>query len=122
MVRKASIKPMVTTEDIDEGSSEGIDENDVCRASFEIHDGQRMLRVQALKDCWAIQFWATNTNQKTGEDESGWRSFKYVTDLGSAAGKIFDFRLKNSEAKTLEDLSIMAKTIRSEIRREFRLQ
>ena len=53
---------------------------------------------------------------------SGWREFKFFTDLGSLAGKIFDMRLKNADVSTLQELSEAAKAIRIEVRNEFGLQ
>ena len=105
-----------TTEEF-EDDSEGDDEG---RAFFFIHNGKEELRVKALKDCWAIQRFSQSTNSKTGEVSESWSGFKYVTDLGSVANRIYEMRLKNSEASTLKELSEFAIKIGSDIREEFR--
>jgi hypothetical protein len=117
---------------------EVIEEEETGRASFIISDGKSELKVLALKDCWAIQRWnatidsaefltRAKDNKKIQVPNPefgkplGWVSYKYVTDLGSIAGKVFDLRLKNSEVTTLQELSEMAKKIRIDIRSEFGL-
>lgn len=114
---KASLAVSNEMQDPDEGDSEG---KDSLAASFVISDGKDQLRVKALKDCWAIQRWSFSKNKKTGEDESGWNSFKYVTDLGSIANRIFNMRLKNSEVTTLKELSAAAIQIGEDIRKDFK--
>ena len=121
MVRKKGVKApdedCAGIEEDDEGESEG---SEVGRANFLIHDGTRMLRVQALKDCWALQYWSEASEE--AKRESAWVAFKWLTDLGNVAGKIFDIRLKNCEVTTLKELSEMAKSIRDDVRKEFSLQ
>jgi len=88
-------------------------------ASFLIHDGKEMIRVVALENCWALQKLKSNTNQVTKVVTESWQAFKWCADLGSVANRVFNFRLKNSEVTTLEELSSAAKKIAADIRKEF---
>jgi hypothetical protein len=106
---------------LDEIENEGSDEGEETgRASFTIHNGKEEIRVQALKDCWALQKWITA--EDGAKTASRWKSFKYITDLGSVANRIFEMRLKNAEVTTLQELSVASKQIGVDIRREFSLQ
>ena len=100
--------------------SEKIEDNEVGSTEFLLSDGKRMLRVKAEQSCWSISRWSDSVD-KTTEKVKGWEPFKWCMDLGSVASKVFDFRLKNSDAKTLEELSNASVRIRQEIRKEFRL-
>ena len=89
-------------------------------ASFLISDGRRDLMVKAKHDCWAICEWIDSIDPRT-DKAKGWVPFKYVVDLGMVAGRLFEWRLKNSYATTLTELSEMAKQVRIDIRKEFTL-
>jgi undecaprenyl pyrophosphate synthase len=88
-------------------------------ASFLIHDGKEMIRVVAQDNCWALQRLKSNTNQTTKITTEVWSAFKWCADIGSVANRVFNFRLKNSEATTLEEISSLAKQIAADIRKEF---
>lgn len=121
--KKTQEAPVSPPEDVliqNEGESEGEDYNAVTSAHFFINVGPKKYRAIGLKDCWALQVWK-EVKQEDALVPSGWREFKFFTDLGSLAGKIFDLRLKNSEATTLQELSDMAKQIRIDVRKEFHI-
>jgi hypothetical protein len=97
------------------------EDNETLKTSFIISDGKENVRVVAMKNCWGIQRWKTSTNKKTKEDNSGWSTDRYVVDLGMVANRIFEMRLKNSEATTLAELSAASKQIALDVRKEFSL-
>jgi hypothetical protein len=125
-IRNASIAvkaPISALEDVNfnfEGDSEGEELTEAGKAYFFIENGNETLRVKAFKDYWAIQKMTVNTDKDTGKETANWVGFKFVTDLGSVANRIFDMRLKNSDTKTLKELSDAAKRIGEEIRKEFK--
>jgi len=96
------------------------DEDNGTNVVFLVHNGSEELRIQAQGKCWAIQRFVTNKNRKTKENQSGWVSFKWVTDLGSVANRFYDMRLKRSEATSLEELREAAIKIGEDIRKEFK--
>ena len=118
-MRKNQIKEVEPREIIDVVEE---DDNEVLKTSFIISDGKEDVKIVAMKNCWAIQRWKTSVNQKTGVDESGYASVRWVADLGSIAQRVFDMRLKNSEASTLLELSEAGKQIAIDIRKEFSVQ
>ena len=98
------------------------DDNEMLKTSFIISDGREDVRIVAMKNCWGIQRFKTVTNKKTKEETSDWVTSRYVVDLGSIAQRVFDMRLKNSEASTLLELSEAGRQIAADIRKEFSVQ
>jgi hypothetical protein len=116
MARKATRTREAGPEDVLE-ENEG---DDKARAYFMTTDGVSEIRIQALKDCWAFQKWEPTIRKETGLP-CGWKAYRYVTDLGSVANRIFNLRLKNAEVTTLKELSEASRRIGEEVRAEFNL-
>lgn len=97
------------------------EDNETLKTSFIISDGKENVRIIAMKNCWGIQRWKTVTNKQTKEETSDWVTSRFVVDLGMVANRVFEMRLKNSEATTLAELSAASRQIAIDVRKEFSL-
>lgn len=96
-------------------------EEETLKTNFIISDGKEDIRVIAMKNCWGIQRWKESANKVTKEITAGWVTDRYVVDIGMVAHRVFELRLKNSEASTILELSAVGKRIAEDVRREFSL-
>lgn len=100
-------------------TEETTDEMETLKTNFILSDGKEDVRVVAMKNCWGIQRLREHVNKETKEITSTWTTDRYVVDLGMVAHRVFELRLKNSEASTLLELSAAGKRIAEDVRREF---
>lgn len=95
--------------------------DEVLKTNFIIHDGKEDIRIIAMKNCWGIQRLKNSTDKETKEVTSEWVTDRFVVDLGMVANRVFEIRLKNSEATTLQELSRAGKQIATDIRKQFQV-
>lgn len=95
-------------------------EDEIYSTTFTVNINGKEERVACNENNWMLQQWRQGKD-KNGKDTSHWESYKWFADLGSLAARVYDLRLKHTDANNIKDLKAYAKQIAIEVRKEFSL-
>lgn len=85
-------------------------------AQIELHDGVEKVLLRNYEYGWEVCWIKRRTDKDTKAMEEYWCAGKWYPRLYQALEALADMRMRNSDAKTLEELKNTAKNIYKELK------